>query len=290
MKRRTFIQSSAMTLAGVYLASCAKSGSADAFSADSPVGFQIYTLRDTVTKDPKGVMAKVAQFGYKELESYSYADGNIFGMPFKEFADYVKGLGMQITSGHYPYELATSDKWEPALADAKTIGQKYVVVPWLKEPERASIDSYKRVCENLNKAGEMANKYGLRFGYHNHWFEFDTVDGQLPYDVMLKQLDPKLVSMELDIYWVYKAGQDPFKLFESNPGRFEQWHVKDMDKVDKARNADIGTGTIDWKSIFAKAKQSGMTHFYIEQETYPVEPIKSAEADIKNLKEIIAKV
>jgi sugar phosphate isomerase/epimerase len=274
-------------LAGLYLASCARSEKGSAADGSSTIGLQIYTLRDAIFKDPKGVLAKVASYGYKELETFAYADGQIFGMPFKEFGDYVKSLDMKVTSGHYGYDLAKSDKWEQAVVDAKSIGQEYAVVPWLNEPERVSIDNYKKICAELNKAGEIANKNGLRFGYHNHWFEFDTVDGQIPYDVMLKELDPKLVSMELDIYWVYKANQDPFKIFEANPGRFEQWHVKDMSKADPKLNADIGTGTIDWKAIFAKAEQSGMKHYYIEQETYPGDPMVSVEKGIQNLKQIV---
>lgn len=284
MKRRDFIQTSSMALAGLYLAACGK-GAAPVW--DEQVGLQIYSLRDTVVNDPKGVMAKVAKFGYKELETFGYADGKIFGMPFSDFSAYVKDLGMKIVSGHYPYEMAISDKWEQALSDAKAIGQEYVVIPWLNQEVRNTIDDYKKVCENLNKAGEKVNQMGMRFGYHNHAFEFETVDGQIPYDVMLAETDPKNVGMELDIYWVYKAGKDPIQLFEKHPGRFEQWHVKDMDKIDSNKNADIGTGTIDWKLLFGKAKESGLQHYYIEQESYPAEPIQSVEAGIKNLKTII---
>lgn len=283
MKRREFIQRSTIAAASlVALPTFLK-----AAKGNSAIGLQIYTLRDTIFKDPKGVMQKVASFGYKELETFAYGDGKIFGMAFSDFAKFTKDLGMKITSGHYPLEMARSDKWEQAVADAKSIGQDYMVVPWINEPDRKSIDSYKSICESLNKAGEVCNKNGIRFGYHNHAFEFDTVDGQIPYEVMLKELDPKLVSMELDIYWVYRAGKDALQLFATYPGRFEQWHVKDMDKQNKDRNADVGTGTIDWKAIFAKAEQSGMTHFYVEQETYPGEPINSVEASIKNLKSIL---
>jgi sugar phosphate isomerase/epimerase len=104
---------------------------------------------------------------------------------------------------------------------------------------------------------------------------------------MLKELDPKLVGMELDLYWVVRAGLDPIAMFEKHPGRFEQWHVKDMDKSNKDRNADVGTGSIDFKAIFAKAKLSGMKHFYVEQESYPGAPIDSVGASIKNLKAIL---
>jgi sugar phosphate isomerase/epimerase len=124
-------------------------------------------------------------------------------------------------------------------------------------------------------------------GYHNHEFEFEKIDGQIPYDLMLAELDPKLVSMELDIFWVVNAGYDPCEYFEKYPGRFEQWHVKDMDKSNKMRNADIGSGTIHWKKIFSKAKRSGMKHFYVEQETYPGAPMDSVGASIKFLKTIL---
>jgi sugar phosphate isomerase/epimerase len=244
-------------------------------------------LRDTIPKDPKGVLQKVASFGYKELETYGYKDGQIFGMPFSEFGSFTKGLGMKVTSGHYGLDIVKSDGWEKAVTDAKSIGQEYLVLPYLNEPERKSIDDYKRICEILNKAAVVAKKNGMKFGYHNHAFEFDTVDGQIPYDVMLAELDPKLVDMEMDIFWVVNAGKDPLAYFAKHPGRFTQWHVKDMDKNDKQRNADVGTGTIDWKAIFAKAKQSGMKHFYIEQESYPGAPIDSAEACIKYLKTIL---
>jgi sugar phosphate isomerase/epimerase len=283
MKRREFIQTSAFTVAGL--------ASLPTFlyarKAKSVVGLQLYTLRDTIQKDPKGVLQKVASFGYKELETFAYNDGKIFGMPFKEYASFTQGLGMKTTSGHYGLDLVKSDKWEQAVADAKAIGQDYMIMPYIQEPQRKTIDNYKEICAALNKAGEVCNKNKIRFGYHNHAFEFETVEGQIPYDVMLKELDPKLVGMELDIYWVYRAGHDPLKMFEKNPGRYEQWHVKDMDKTNKEKNADVGTGSIDWKAIFAKAKQSGMKHFYIEQESYPGEPIDSAAASIKNLQAIL---
>lgn len=251
------------------------------------VGLQLYTLRDTIGKDPKGVLQKVASFGYTELETFGYKDGQIFGLPFSEFGSYVKDLGMKVTSGHYPIELAKSDGWEKAVIDAKAIGQSHLVVPYLQEGDRKTLDDYKKVCAALNKAAEVCKKNGIGFGYHNHNFEFQKIDGQLPYDVMLAELDPKLVKMEMDIFWVVNAGYDPLAYFAKYPGRFDQWHIKDQDKTDKNRNANVGTGTIDWKSIFAKAKQAGLQHYYVEQETYPGQPIDSAEACIKYLKTIL---
>jgi sugar phosphate isomerase/epimerase len=283
MRRRAFIQTSAVAAVGILSLPTVL----QAAKRKSKVGLQLYTLRDTITKDPKGVLQKVAAFGYKELESFGYGDGKIFGMPFSEFGSFTKDLGMKVCSGHYGLDIAKSDRWEKAVTDAKSIGQSYMVVPYIQDTERKTIDDYKKICESLNKAGEVCNKNGLRMGYHNHAFEFETLDGQVPFDVMLAELDPKLVGMEMDIFWVVNAKRDPLEYFQKYPGRFEQWHVKDMDKSDRMRNADIGSGTIDWKKIFANAKQSGMKHFYVEQESYPGEPINSVGESIKYLKTIL---
>lgn len=282
MKRREFVQTASFAAVGMLsLPSFLAAG-----KGQKNIGLQLYTLRDTIGKDPKGVLQKVAGFGYKELETYGYADGKIFGLDFTEFNKFVKGLGMTVVSGHYGLDKIKGDTWLKAVEDAKKNGQKYMVVPYINEPERKTIDSYKKICADLNAAGEVCNKNGIRFGYHNHAFEFENVEGQIPFDLMLKELDPKKVGMEMDIFWVVNAGHDPIKYFTKYPGRFEQWHVKDMDKNDRTKNADIGTGTIDYKPIFAQAKLSGMKHWYVEQETYPGDPIDSVAASAKFLKTI----
>ena len=282
MRRREFIQTASFAAVGLlslpsFMAAAKKKKS---------LGLQLYTLRETIPNDPKGVLKKVAEYGYTELETYGYKDGKLFGMTNADFGQYVKSLGMKVTSGHYGLDVIRGN-WEQAVLDAKAIGQKYMVCPYLNDGERKSIDDYKRRCEEFNKAGDVCNKHGIRFGYHNHAFEFMELEGKIPYDVMLAELDPKKVGMEMDIFWVVNAGFDPLQYFEKYPGRFEQWHVKDMDKSDKNKNADVGTGTIDYKPIFAKAKQSGLKHFYVEQESYPGEPIKSVEASAKYMKSIL---
>ncbi|HEX6224749.1 MAG TPA: sugar phosphate isomerase/epimerase [Chryseolinea sp.] len=280
MKRREFVQTASFAAVGML--------SLPSFLAAAKglknIGLQLYTLRDTITKDPKGVLQKVAGFGYKELETFGYAEGKIFGMDFTEFCKFSKGLGMDVTSGHYGLDKIKGDTWQKAVDDAKKNGQKYMVVPYIGENDRKTIDDYKKICADLNAAGEVCNKSGIRFQYHNHAFEFDTIDGQIPYDVMLQELDSKKVGMELDIYWIIKANQDPIKYFTKYPGRFEQWHVKDMDKNDPSKNANVGSGSIDYKSIFAKAKLSGMKHWYVEYDTFPGDPIDSAGESAKYLK------
>ena len=283
MKRREFIQNCVFTGASLV----ALPSFLVAAKAKAKIGLQLYTLRDTIDNNPREIVKQVASFGYKELETYAYADGKIFGMPFQEFVSCVRDAGMEVISGHYPLNMVSGDKWKQAVEDAKEANQTFMVVPWIDENERKTIDDYKRVSETLNKAGELANQYGVRFGYHNHAFEFEDLEGHTPYDVMLRETEPKLVGMELDLYWVYRAGRDPLEYFKKYPGRFEQWHVKDMDKNDKDRNADIGTGSIDFKKLFDNAKLSGMKHFYIEQESYPGKPIDSVKASINNLKTIL---
>ena len=281
MKRRTFIQSTAMAAVGASLGT-----SAFAMGGyKNKIGLQLYSLRDIIGKDPKGVLKSVAEFGYKELETYGYKEGKYFGLAAKEYGDYVKSLGMRNVSGHYGID-SVKNNWEQTCADAKLIGQEYVVVPYLTEEYYKTLDDVKRTCAIINKSVEVAKKNGLKMGYHNHAFEFNKVEGQEMYDVMMKEFDTTL-SMELDIYWVVNAGIDPIQLFNKYPGRFEQWHVKDMDKTDRSKNADIGTGSIDYKSIFAQAKLSGMAHFYIEQETYPVSSMESVKASIKGLLKIV---
>jgi sugar phosphate isomerase/epimerase len=278
MKRRTFIQSSALAVVGAGLGT-----SAFAMGGyKSKVGLQLYSLRDVIGKDPKGVLKSVAAFGYKEIETYGYKEGKFFGLPAKEYGDYVKSLGMRNTSGHYGIDLAINS-WEQTCADAKLIGQEYVVIPFLGEQYYKTLDELKKTCGIINKAGEVAKKNGLKMGYHNHAFEFKQVEGQTMLDVMLKEVD-KSVSFEMDIFWVVNAGIDPIQYFEKYPGRFEQWHVKDMDKADKSKCADVGKGSIDYKKIFTMAKKSGMRHFYIEHENnYPVSSTESVKASITGL-------
>lgn len=280
MKRREFIQTSALATAGMLAApSMVKA------AGSNKIGIQLYTLKDVIGSDPKGILKQLASFGYKELETYGYKEGKLFGLSNAEFGQTVKDLGMQVVSGHYGIDIIEKDL-ERAVADAKALGQSYIVVPWLGDNYR-TLDGIKGVCETLNKAGEISKKSGIRMGYHNHDFEFKEMDGKILYDVMLDELDPKLVSMEMDLYWVVFSGHDPLKYFAKYPGRFEQWHVKDRDKEVPNRNTEVGSGSIDWKPIFAKAKESGMKHFYVEQEFFARPSIESAKICIDNLKKLL---
>ena len=293
MKRRDFIQTGALALAGT----AALTGTAFSFPASRKIGIQLYTLRDVISKDASGVLKQLSELGYQELETFGYNDGMLFGMKAKEFGSYVKSLGMSVPSGHYAYGKMERTKnmkgtilneWERAVADAKEVGQEYMVLAYLGAEERVTMDDYKVVCEKLNGAGEICKKYGIRMNYHNHDFEFNKIDNQVPYHLMLSSLDPKLVGMEMDMYWTIFAGEQPLDYFKKYPGRFEQWHLKDMDKTDRKKNADLGTGSIDFKQLLAQSSQAGLKHAYLEHDTYPKSSWDSVKADVIYAKTLLS--
>ena len=287
MKRREFIQTSSMAMGAMLLPSFVQANK-------KKIGLQLYSLRDAMPKDPKATLKTIAGFGYTEIETYGYEDGKLFGLTARDFASYCKSIGLKVPSGHYSTGQAKPsvkgtliNDWERAVADAKEIGQEFMIIAWLDPTERKSLDDYKKVCDLINKNAEICKNYGIRIGYHNHEFEFMPLEGQVPYDLMLSLLDKKTVSMELDLYWTSFANVNPVDYFTKYPGRFEQWHVKDMDKSDPKKQVDFGTGRIDYKSLFAQAKLSGLKHFYIEQEQYPVSSLESIKSCIGNFKKMM---
>ena len=283
ISRKSFIKAGAFLLATPML-----SGLNLDTKASSKIGLQLYTLRDDLSKDLMGTLKKVSAIGYKEVELFGYSDGKFFGKTPKEFKAILNDLGLDPVSGHYGagVEFKTakgtlSNNWQQAVDDAAEIGQKYAVCAYLTESERKTIDQYKSYVDLFNKSGEVAKKAGLQFGYHNHDFEFKKIDGQLPYD-LIASTDPNLVKLELDLYWIVKAGLDPVDLFKKYPGRFPLWHVKDMDKSDQSF-AEVGTGSIDFKKIFAARKLAGLTHFFVEQDVAKRPPLEAIEISFKNV-------
>ncbi len=261
MKRRDFIQASSVAAMGALafpaaLCELKKIGN---------MGVQLYTVRDNMAKDPIGTLKKVAEIGYTDVELAGYYERKFYGMPPIAFKRLLNELGLTTNSGHVGPDRLRED-WEATVADAAILGQKYLVIPWLPESERKTIDQYKRLAEALNRGGEVAKKAGIQLAYHNHDFEFITLDGQVPYDLLLQACDPKLLKMELDLYWIIKAGKDPLAYFNQHAGRFHLWHVKDMDDTSDRFFTEVGNGTIDWSAIFKAARKAGMKHFYVEQD------------------------
>ena len=285
--RRHFIKQSSFLTAGFLL------DNSELFRKKKPVGVQLYTQRDDMGKDPRGTLEKVAKLGFKQVETFSYSNRKWFGFTPAELTGILKDNGLTSPSGHvFSGSLFLRNDWENdwmrAVEDAKAIDQQYIVIPWLEEQHRKA-ENYKRIAAGLNKAGEISNKASLTLAYHNHDFEFETVNGTTGFDTLSKETDPGLVCFELDIYWAVKANRDPISLFKQHPKRFPLWHVKDMDKTEKKFFTEVGNGVIDFSAIFKKANQSGMKYFFVEQDECPGPPLASIEKSIKYLQQNIVK-
>lgn len=256
------------------------------------IGLQLYSLRELIGKDPKGILDKVAAAGYTEIETYGYGAGKYFGLTVKEFAAHATSLGLKSPSGHYmppKFLWGTEEEGMAELKDlietAVTMQHEYLVVPYLPAEKRAALDDYKKIAAKLNIAGEQCKKAGIQLAYHNHDFEFKDYSGTTGYDILTGETDAGLVKFELDLYWVVFAGKDPHQLFEKLKGRVPMWHVKDMDKADRTKQTEVGNGSIDFKAIFKFAKLSGMKHFYVEQENnYVPDPVGAVQTSAKYIK------
>lgn len=264
--RRQFLQQScvgiaALTVLGNPLQALAagQSNGQGSSGAVKKTGLQLYTLRDMMEKSVADTLKLVAGVGYGDVEFAGY-----FGHSAADIRKLLDANGLAAPSVHVPLEVLRS-ALPQVIKDAKAIGHHYIVLPWLSEEQRGdSVDNYKKLAVELNGFAKPIKDAGLQLAYHNHDFELTQVKGGLPYDVLLGETDPDLVKMELDLFWAVKAGVDPLKLFAANPGRFPLVHVKDMAK--DGAMVDVGTGTIDFKAIFAKAEQAGIRHQFIEHD------------------------
>ncbi|MEP6748617.1 MAG: sugar phosphate isomerase/epimerase [Bacteroidota bacterium] len=289
--RRSFIKSASLYSAGILVAPSVPSW----LKGKTNIGLQLYTVRDAMEADPAGTLAKVAQIGYNSLEGATYTGTEKFyGMDPKAFKAILTRNGQVMRSCHYRLGEDAGDTgimkgtilqdWQRAVDDAAALGLKFMVCAWLSPKERLGIDHYKKLALDFNKAAETCKAAGIQFCYHNHDFEFEQEDGKYKYDVLLNETDSKLVKMELDLYWVSKAGQDPIKLFEKHPGRFPLWHLKDMDGTAAHDFTEVGNGTIDFKKIFKHAGTAGMKYFFVEQDKCPGSPFDSITKSIGYIK------
>ncbi|OMQ08724.1 sugar phosphate isomerase/epimerase [[Flexibacter] sp. ATCC 35103] len=255
-----------------------------AFTMDKKeIGLQLYTLRDELPANVKGTLEKVAAAGFTTVETYGFSIKDQFwGLSPIELKKILDKNGLKAVSGHYNLGSFLADgnitELKAAIEAATILKTEYLTIPWVDEPFRQNIADYKVIVSRLNEAAKMCQKAGLKLAYHNHDFEFQKHDGVTGYEILLNETDKNAVYFELDLYWVVRSGNNPLQLFENNPGRFKMWHVKDMDKLNPALNTEIGSGTIDFKTIFEAAKQSDMNHFFVEQENNfnpnPFESIK----------------
>ncbi len=277
--RRTFIKNSALTVAGTALFS--KSLFATPKSQEL-VGIQLYSIKEDMGKDPLGTLKLLSQMGYKNVEHANYVDRKFYGYSAKEFKKILADLGLSMPSGHtvmgkQHWDAAKkefADSWKYTVEDAATVGQQFVISPWLDESLRKTSDDLKRYMEVFNKSGELCKKAGMKFGYHNHHFEFaESFDGVTVFDIILSNTDPKLVVQQLDIGNLYNGGAKAIDVVKKWPGRFESMHVKDEILAkggnEKYESSVLGTGIVNVKEVVDLGRKSGGTiHFIIEQESF----------------------
>ncbi|HUX57221.1 MAG TPA: sugar phosphate isomerase/epimerase [Bacteroidales bacterium] len=259
------------------------------------IGLQLYTIRDAMKNDVPGSLKKVSDIGYKYVELAGYANGKFYGYKPVEFLKLVNDLGMEILSSHTQVEAEgiTLDNAKKMADDHALLGVKYCLQPWVVEEARKTIASYRKMVADWNKVGAIMKMNGIQFGYHNHNFEFDTVEGKVPfYDVMMVELDKDLVTMEMDLFWTTKAGQNPVDIFKRYPGRFQLFHMKDMFTKQEpfyttngvSDFAPVGAGLINFKEILAAKDVAGMKYMIVEQDsTKDRKPFDAIQTSITNL-------
>ena len=287
MNRRRFLETATVVSAAALMNT--KLGWAAADHKIERVGLQLYTVRGEMKKDFDGTLAKVASIGYEEVEFAGY-----FGRTPQQVRSALGKNGLASPSCHVDYDLLAPDKWPGQIESAKIIGQSYIVNPWIPEELRKTEDDWKRAAETFNRAGEVSQKAGIQFAYHNHWFEFLPVNGKRPYDWLLAACDPNLVKMELDLCWITAGGGDPLEYFDRYPGRFPLVHVKDLKSLPKVSSGgaqnfgdtvdmtEVGSGIIDWKKIFAQSEKAGIKHYIVEHD-HPKQPFESIKTSYEYL-------
>lgn len=303
--RRKFLQNAGSLVAAQTLLS--NKLLANTFTAPGqPIGLQLYTLSDIIDQDLDGTLKKVAAIGYKEIESAYSKKGGFYGMKAPQFAAHLKSMGLSWKSHHvigapiaelmkgrkitdangkpivFPALPNLRENMQQVVDEAAAGGLPYLVCASIPVDTAADL---KVSVKTLNRAAEACHKAGITFAYHNHDREFEKVDGLIPYDILLKDTDPKLLKMELDLCWVTKAGVDPVDLFKQNPGRFPLLHVKDLDKS-KEKPLPVGTGIVDFKHVFANAKIGGVKHYFVEHDM-PMDAIASITTSYKNLTKLL---
>jgi len=274
-KRRDFLKISGAGALGMMALGPMGCATAPVDKKSFGVGLQLYSIRDAMDEDTPGSLKKVSDLGYKYVELANYSDGKFYGYAPAEFKKLVDDLGMEILSSHTQVEAAgiTMDNAKIMAEAHAELNVKYCVQPWVEAEDR-NIESYKKMIGDWNQVGMVMKEVGIQFGYHNHNFEFLNIDGVVPYyDIFMPEMDADLITMEIDLYWVTKAGQDPVEMFNKYPGRFQLWHFKDMFKetepyfdVIKEDIAPVGEGLIDFKRIYAAREKAGMKHFFVEDD------------------------
>lgn len=277
VSRRALLGGAAAALV-LPVAACGRGGdTAAAQNGARKIGIQLYTLRDSMAQDVSSTLARVAGIGYREVEFAGYFDRSP-----AEVRQSLDAEGLAAPSAHVSAAAIDADI-DAVIEAAGVVGHEWIVIPWLPVDKR-TLEDYRQWADFFNRAGERVRSAGLKLAYHNHDFEFETVDGAVPFDLLMERTDPGLVSFELDLFWARKAERDIIALLGQAPERFPLCHVKDM-SPDGAM-VDVGAGVIDFAQIFSR-RESRFAHFFVEHDQ-PAAPFESARTSYGNLSSIFA--
>src|SRR3954447_20127820 len=241
------------------------------------ISVQLYTLRDQLGIDLEASLAELAEIGYTRVEHAGFV-----GRTAQQFRAALNNAGIRATSGHVgipqPFDAAT---WQRALEDANIVGNKFIVHPFFGQDANGPIRDaavYRAFARDLNKAGELARRAGLDFGYHNHQAEFLRQNGTslTGFDILTRETDPRLVHLEVDLFWAFRGARDPVDLIERNRGRIKQVHVKDLGV--NGSFADPGDGLIDFGRIFRHSREAGLIEYIVERDDAGTPPRTPADA------------
>jgi sugar phosphate isomerase/epimerase len=293
--RRTFLKNTALAVSA---ASFLPGETWAAFKKKGVVGIQLYSVREAMGKDPAGSLKKLADIGYVYVEHANYVSGKFYGYAPKDFKALLDGLGLKMHSGHTSFGPAGwdadkkdfTDVWKQTVDDAAVVGQHYVISPWLDESWRKTYDQLLGTLEIFNKNGELCKAHGMKFGYHNHDFEFSQVlNGQKVYDIIMQHTDPKLVAQQLDMGNLYNGGAVAAGIVKEYPGRYELFHVKDEIKAtsgnEKYESTTLGDGIVGTKEICDLGEKGGVKYYIIEQESYQgKDPFDCCKTDLDTMK------
>jgi sugar phosphate isomerase/epimerase len=291
--RRTFLQQAVMIGASSRLASASLQP-----RQRYKLGLQLFTMRAALARDVDGTLKRVAAMGYEDFETYGFDPAGLryYGLDAKDFAQRLRDLNLTTSSGHYDLNRFVSSSADDlnryvdrCIAGARVLGQEYITWPYLDEGDR-TIEKFKVVAERLNVIGAQIKKAGLQAAYHNHDFEFVEQNGQIGYDIIVKETDPALVKLQMDLYWVAHGSKlTPHEWFTRAPGRFVMWHVKDMHKTSRDYT-ELGNGTIDFTRIWRDTELAGMKYFYVEQGgNFTHDPFRSVSDSAEYVKRVLLK-
>lgn len=274
MHRRDFIKQTGLVL----VASSVPLSFGFTTKKELDIGIQLYSLRKTMPNNPAEILRKLSNIGFNEIETYGYNKEKFWGLSVTQLKKELLKNNLTSPSGHYSGDSLIKGDFEnfkEIISVAHQLNQEYIIIPSIAGNFRKSKSDYLNIAEKFNQAGEMCKSAGITLAYHNHAFEFEKMNNTTGYDILLSNTDKDLVTYEMDIYWVFKAGINPVSLFKKYPGRFQLWHIKDMHKENPELNTEIGNGSIDYKEIFNHTEVSGVKHYILEQENFEIPEFKS---------------